>query len=69
VDVANLVQELGRVKRGEVGVGEAMDGYQKEMIERAGKEVQLSLENTRMVHCWEEVLTSPVFQQGVAIEE
>jgi hypothetical protein len=45
-----------------------MDGYQKEMIERGGKEVQLSLENTRMVHSWEEVLTSPVFQQGVAME-
>lgn len=36
------------------------------MKERAGTEVRLSGENTKMVHAWEKVLESPLMKHGLA---
>lgn len=36
------------------------------MKERAGTEVRLSSENTKMVHVWEKVLESPIMKHGLA---
>jgi hypothetical protein len=43
---------------------EAIEAYEAEMKDRAGKEVRLSADNTRMVHIWEEVKQSPLFSKG-----
>jgi 2-polyprenyl-6-methoxyphenol hydroxylase-like FAD-dependent oxidoreductase len=43
---------------------EAIDAYEEEMITRAGTEVRLSSENTRMVHVWDEVMQSPLISKG-----
>lgn len=47
----------------------AINAYEEEMIERAGNEVRLSAENSRMVHVWEEALQSPLVSKGFAKTE
>lgn len=74
-DSLKLCEAITKAWRGEVGgkggfVGTeeraaAIDAYETEMIARAGEEVRLSAKNTAMLHDWEQVLQSPVFQKGV----
>lgn len=42
-----------------------MDEYETEMIARGGEEVRLSKTNTEMVHQWDKLMQSPLFQKGV----
>jgi len=43
----------------------AIRRYEEEMIKRAGAEVRISTQNTLMLHEWEKVLQSPIFQKGL----
>ena len=64
-DASNLVRRYKSAKAGEmVSFQEAADSYQKEMIDRAGKEVRVSKENTDMLHDWERAVNSPIMQRG-----
>lgn len=63
-DARRVVLGLKEAVLGKVGLGEMVEGYQKEMIERAGDEVRLSLMNTEMLHDWERVKESPLMKVG-----
>lgn len=39
--------------------------YEEEMKRRGGEEARLSAQNTEMVHDWNLVLQSPLFQAGM----
>ena len=63
-DARTYVKELITVSKGEKSLAEAVEAYNKEMITRAGEEVQLSIGNTEMLHDWERCLNSPLLQKG-----
>ena len=43
---------------------DAICDYENEMIARGGEEVGLSKMNTEMVHQWDKLMQSPLFQKG-----
>lgn len=45
-------------------MAQAIADYEVEMKDRAGLEVRLSSENSRMVHIWDEVMQSPIMTKG-----
>ncbi|MCJ1443818.1 MAG: hypothetical protein MMC23_004318 [Stictis urceolatum] len=63
-DAAGFVQSIARVCRGEEEIVPAMGGYEADMIERGAAEVEMSWENTQMLHNWDDVMHSPLFQRG-----
>ncbi|KAK3303878.1 putative monooxygenase [Chaetomium strumarium] len=66
-DVFHLSQALKAVfgsGNGGVTLGEAVNSYEKEMIPRGAEEVRCSVENGLMLHDWDKIQTSPVFQRG-----
>ncbi|KAL1392045.1 monooxygenase [Phyllosticta capitalensis] len=48
---------------------DAIDEYQREIVERGGDEVKTSLANTAMLHDWSRVVQSPLFQRATAPTE
>lgn len=50
---------------GQENLKDAVGGYETEMIARGGEEVRLSKMNTEMVHQWDKLMQSPLFQKGV----
>lgn len=64
-DAAKICDALKAAKAGHVSQKEAINGYEKEMRERAGGEVKMSSQNTLMLHSWESAMQSPVFRQGL----
>jgi len=63
-DANILVKELKAAVDGDQSVQMAIDAYQKEMISRAGEEVELSAMNTEMLHDWSRFQDSPILQRG-----
>ena len=63
-DAASFVRKYKSASAGEISVEEAANLYQTEMIDRAGEEVRMSLENTHMLHDWERAVNSPIMQRG-----
>lgn len=63
-DASELVNQITDFVASEKTKIEAIDGYEREMVDRTGTEVRLSAENTRMVHVWDEVMKSPLFSKG-----
>jgi 2-polyprenyl-6-methoxyphenol hydroxylase-like FAD-dependent oxidoreductase len=49
-------------------LNEAISTYEKEMKERAGEEVRVSVMNTAMLHDWNKVMESPVFRAGLKLD-
>ncbi|CZR66045.1 related to monooxygenase [Phialocephala subalpina] len=63
-DASELLAQITDIVHSKKTRQEAIEAYEKEMIERTGMEVKLSAENTRMVHVWAEVKQSPLFSKG-----
>jgi 2-polyprenyl-6-methoxyphenol hydroxylase-like FAD-dependent oxidoreductase len=63
-DAVTLVKELTAASKGEQGQKEAVDAFQKEMITRAGEEVQMSIGNTEMLHDWNRFQEAPLLVKG-----
>jgi hypothetical protein len=61
-----LTQQITALMHGEKTREQAINAYEDEMKVRAGTEVRLSAENTRMVHVWEKVTQSPLMTKGFA---
>jgi 2-polyprenyl-6-methoxyphenol hydroxylase-like FAD-dependent oxidoreductase len=64
-DAANFVAMLAKVKNGEVGLGEAVDAYDKEVLERGTLEMSISLKQTLFIHNWETLMQSPMIKLGM----
>ncbi|KAL4876697.1 hypothetical protein BJY04DRAFT_222873 [Aspergillus karnatakaensis] len=64
-DAARLAGAIGEVVARRMERGEAIGGYEREMVSRAGEEVRMSTRNTQMVHDWEKVVASPLMQRGM----
>jgi hypothetical protein len=47
-----------------LALAEAINNYEKEMIPRGAEEVRCSVENGLMLHDWNKIQSSPVFQRG-----
>ncbi len=63
-DAASYVAALRGVREGRGGLGDAVAGYEGEMVGRGAEEVRLSKLNTEMVHDWDRLVESPVFKMG-----
>ena len=63
-DARSLVLKFQEILAGKLKVEDAVHAYQKEVIERAGDEVKLSLENTEMLHDWSRMANSAIMQRG-----
>lgn len=63
-DAKSIVSKLKAAVDGRFTVEEALAAYQAEMVERAGDEVRLSLQNTEMLHDWSRMKDSPLMQKG-----
>lgn len=50
---------------GRVDQAKAIARYEEELKRRGGEEARLSAQNTEMVHDWNLVLQSPLFQAGI----
>jgi 2-polyprenyl-6-methoxyphenol hydroxylase-like FAD-dependent oxidoreductase len=63
-DARSLVMKYKDALGGKITYEEAAAAYMAEMVDRAGDEVRLSLENTEMLHDWERMADSPIMQKG-----
>lgn len=48
----------------QITLAEAVNNYEREMIPRGAEEVRCSVENGLMLHDWDKIQASPVFQRG-----
>jgi len=64
-DSANYVAALKTVIGGEVGLKDAMDAYDKEVLERGTREMGISLKQTFFIHNWETLMQSPMVRMGM----
>lgn len=65
IDAANYVAALRAVDPGHEDLKDAISRYEMEMIARGREEVRLSKLNTEMVHDWDRLVQSPLFQMGI----
>ena len=63
-DADEFVEAMLRVQRGELGLKEAVDGYDEGVLVR-GEEVETSKVQTDAFHDYENFMQSPVFKQGI----
>ncbi|OCK81540.1 FAD/NAD(P)-binding domain-containing protein [Lepidopterella palustris CBS 459.81] len=63
-DAFVFVQAMKQVRSGECRLKEAVDAYDKDVVERGMKEVQISKSQTFFTHDWERFTTSPVMTMG-----
>jgi 2-polyprenyl-6-methoxyphenol hydroxylase-like FAD-dependent oxidoreductase len=64
-DSANFVAAMCKVKDGQVELGEAVDRYDEEMLERGKTEMEVSLKQTLFIHDWETLMQSPMVKMGM----
>jgi 2-polyprenyl-6-methoxyphenol hydroxylase-like FAD-dependent oxidoreductase len=64
-DAAKINDAIKSFRSGQIDQKTAINLYEKEMIERAGAEVQMSSQNTKMLHEWEKAVQSPLFRKGL----
>ncbi|CAO2647494.1 Nn.00g084160.m01.CDS01 [Neocucurbitaria sp. VM-36] len=64
-DSANFVAALRKVVSGEVGLREAVQGYDDEVLERGRTEMGVSLRQTLFIHSWETLMQSPMVKMGM----
>jgi hypothetical protein len=63
-DITYLLEAIQHSLSGRKPLLEAINAYDEEIVPRGREEVQCSVENGLMLHDWEKVLKSPVFQNG-----
>ncbi|KAH4162708.1 hypothetical protein HBI81_222970 [Parastagonospora nodorum] len=63
-DASNFVAAMIKVKEG-AGLGEEVDKYDKEMLERGTAEMGVSLKQTLFIHNWETLMQSPMVKIGM----
>lgn len=63
-DASNLVDALTD-KAARADLGKAIDAYEAEMRERAGKEVQISKEQATKVSDWKTFMDTPMIRMGM----
>jgi 2-polyprenyl-6-methoxyphenol hydroxylase-like FAD-dependent oxidoreductase len=64
-DSSNLVAAIQKVVNGEQGLREAIDEYDKEMLERGMLEMNISLKQTLFIHNWKTLMQSPMVKMGM----
>ncbi|KAF2713405.1 FAD/NAD(P)-binding domain-containing protein [Pleomassaria siparia CBS 279.74] len=64
-DASNFVAVVTEAAKGDVGLAEAMDGYDKEVLERGSLEMKISLRQTMFIHNWETLMQSPMVKMGM----
>ncbi|KAJ4377550.1 hypothetical protein N0V83_000375 [Neocucurbitaria cava] len=64
-DSANFVAALRKVKSGEVGLAQAVQEYDDEVLERGTLEMNISLKQTLFIHNWETLMQSPMVKMGM----
>lgn len=65
-DAAKFVAALVKVNTGKVCLGDAMQAYGEEVVDRGAAEVEMSKKQTMAVHDWDIFMESPVMKQGIA---
>lgn len=63
------MEELKKIKAGQKSGIDALDIYDKELVERGSKEVQSSVDNAIAVHDWKTILGSQIYSKGLSKEE
>jgi hypothetical protein len=63
-DISHLMDAITTIRSGEKSIEEAINEYDDEIVPRGRDEVTCSVENGKMLHDWEQVKQSPVFNQG-----
>lgn len=63
-DVAYFLEAMRTWKNSEQSLEEAIQRFEMEMIARGQEEVTCSVENGYMLHDWNKVKQSPVFNRG-----
>ena len=63
-DVFSLVAQAKQAINGETTWNSAISRYEEELVPRGSEEVKCSIENGIMLHDWEKVKQSPVFNTG-----
>lgn len=63
-DVSHLVNGLRSISDADGSLAEVVDSYEKEMIPRGKEEVTCSVENGMLLHDWDKIRESPVFNRG-----
>lgn len=63
-DISHLLDAINSIRSGEKTFEEAISEYDAEIVPRGRDEVTCSVENGKMLHDWEQVKQSPVFNQG-----
>lgn len=64
-DSANFVAALRKVKSGEMGLAQAVQEYDDEVLERGTLEMNISLKQTLFIHNWETLMQSPMVKMGM----
>jgi 2-polyprenyl-6-methoxyphenol hydroxylase-like FAD-dependent oxidoreductase len=65
LDSSKFVAAMVKVRDGEVTLGEVVNEYDKEVLERGKAEMEVSLKQTRMIHDWESLMESPMVRMGM----
>jgi 2-polyprenyl-6-methoxyphenol hydroxylase-like FAD-dependent oxidoreductase len=64
-DAANFVSAMKDVVGNGRGLREAVDSYDKEVLERGTTEMGISLKQTLSIHNWETMMQSPLVKMGL----
>lgn len=63
-DASKMIQGLRRVVEGKGSLAEVVSAYEAEMVPRGAEEVDLCVENGKLLHDWARIQESPVFKIG-----
>ncbi|KAF1993838.1 PEX11-domain-containing protein [Amniculicola lignicola CBS 123094] len=64
-DASNFVTAIEKVASGELSLAEAVEEYDKEVLERGMMEMQMSLKQTMFIHDWDMLMASPMVEMGI----
>lgn len=64
-DGSNFVSAIQEAASGAKSLSEAIDAYDKEVLERGQLEMQISLKQTMFIHNWETLMASPMVRMGM----
>jgi 2-polyprenyl-6-methoxyphenol hydroxylase-like FAD-dependent oxidoreductase len=65
MDAASFVAAMKKAVKGEMGLKEAVDAYDGEMLERGVREMEISRKQTMFIHDWETMMQSPMVKMGM----
>lgn len=64
-DSSNFVAAMISVAKAEKNLADAIDAYDKEVLERGMLEMDISLKQTMLIHNWDTVMQSPMVKMGM----